>query len=51
MPRLLLLLVFFISPAHAGDNPSAPGFNAAGSDPKAIALADEVMAAMGGRAN
>ena len=51
MPRLLLLLVFFIGPAHAADNPPAPGFNAADSDPKAIALADEVMAAMGGRAN
>lgn len=30
-------------------NPAAPGFNAQGSDPAAIALADEVMAAMGGR--
>ena len=30
-------------------NPPAPGFNSAGSDPKAVAIADEVMAAMGGR--
>lgn len=30
-------------------NPAAPGFNAAGSDPKAIQLADEVMQAQGGR--
>ncbi|MFN0036024.1 MAG: hypothetical protein ACKVUS_13255 [Saprospiraceae bacterium] len=30
-------------------NPPAPGFNAAGSDAKAIAIADEVMQAMGGR--
>ncbi len=30
-------------------NPPAPGFNAAGSDPQAIAIADEVMQAMGGR--
>ena len=30
-------------------NPPAPGFNAAGSDPHAIAIADEVMEAMGGR--
>lgn len=32
-------------------NPPAEGFNAAGSDPQAIALADSVMAAMGGRQN
>ncbi len=32
-------------------NPPAPGFNAKGSDPKAIQIADEVMAAMGGRKN
>ena len=30
-------------------NPAATGFNAAGSDAKAIAIADEVMLAMGGR--
>ena len=30
-------------------NPPAPGFNAAASDAKAIAIADEVMLAMGGR--
>lgn len=30
-------------------NPAAEGFNAAGSDAKAIAIADEVMEAMGGR--
>ncbi len=30
-------------------NPAAAGFNAAGSDAKAIAIADEVMLAMGGR--
>lgn len=32
-------------------NPPAEGFNAAASDPAAIALADEVMEAMGGRKN
>jgi len=32
-------------------NPPADGFDLAGSDPKAIAIADEVMEAMGGRAN
>lgn len=32
-------------------NTPAPGFNTAGSDPKAIEIADQVMLAMGGRAN
>lgn len=32
-------------------NSPAPGFNAAGSDAKALALADEVMEKLGGRAN
>ncbi len=35
--------------SEADPNPPAPGFNAEGSDPEAIALADEVMKAMGGR--
>jgi len=30
-------------------NPAADGFNESGSDAKAIAIADEVMKAMGGR--
>ena len=51
MLSLLLVFFFCIGLAHAADNPPAPGFNTADSDPKAIALADEVMAAMGGRAN
>jgi len=34
----------------AGANPPCAGFDAAGSDPRALALADEVMQAMGGRA-
>jgi len=37
--------------AQKSSNPAAAGFNMAGSDPKAIALADEVMKAMGGRKN
>ena len=37
-------------PARAGDNPPAPGFDAAGSDPRAIEVADRTMEAMGGRA-
>ncbi|GAA0892159.1 hypothetical protein GCM10009122_18380 [Fulvivirga kasyanovii] len=36
---------------QANQNPAAEGFNEAGSDPRAIALADSVMAAMGGRKN
>jgi hypothetical protein len=37
--------------AHAADsNPPATGFDVAGSDPKAMELADRTMAAMGGRA-
>jgi hypothetical protein len=36
--------------ALAGDNPPARGFDAAGSDPRAIEIADRTMEAMGGRA-
>ncbi|MEM9984786.1 MAG: hypothetical protein AAF804_06795 [Bacteroidota bacterium] len=59
MPKFYTLFVLLISliiacetPAttqEAASNPPAKGFNEAGSDPQAIALADEVMAAMGGR--
>jgi hypothetical protein len=35
--------------AVAEDNPSAEGFNSAGSDPRAIEIADAVMERMGGR--
>jgi len=34
---------------HDQANPPAPGFNLAGSDARAIAIADEVMQALGGR--
>jgi hypothetical protein len=34
---------------HGSDNPPAQGFDAAGSDAKAIAIADRAMDAMGGR--
>ena len=34
----------------AETNPASPGFNATASDPEAIALADQIMQAMGGRA-
>ena len=36
-------------PVESPENPAAAGFNETGSDPEAIALADSVMAAMGGR--
>ncbi len=39
----------FSSKSMVDENPAAPGFNSAGSDAKAIAIADEVMNAMGGR--
>jgi hypothetical protein len=46
----LPLLLLGVIPGFAqNNNPAAPGFNQSGSDPKAIAIADEVMAAMGGR--
>ena len=48
---LLLLLSGAVSLAQSkkNANPPASGFDAGGSDPKAVQLADEVMAAMGGR--
>lgn len=52
IPFLAILLVFLVacSPKITPDkNPPASGFNAKGSDAKAIAIADAVMAAMGGR--
>ena len=51
---LFILLWACQSPTHnapATGNPPAPGFNLNGSDKKAIAIADEVMEAMGGRKN
>ena len=42
------LLALAASPSPAA-NPPAPGFDAAGSDPEAIELADRVMDRMGGR--
>jgi len=46
------LLVWAVAAtAFAGSNPPAQGFDEAGSDPKAMQLADHTMEAMGGRAN
>jgi hypothetical protein len=44
------LLSVALATVVGAQNPPAPGFDAAGSDAKAIAIADEVMQAMGGRA-
>ena len=44
------LVMVGVSPSAASDNPPAEGFNEAGSDAKAITIADQVMEAMGGRA-
>ncbi len=47
---VLLACVILSLPVAAADNPAAPGFDLQGSDPEAIALADRVMEALGGRA-
>ena len=46
---LAALVAASIAVAQTTANPPAEGFNAAGSDAEAIAVADRVMAAMGGR--
>ncbi|MEM6704263.1 MAG: hypothetical protein AAF690_16220 [Acidobacteriota bacterium] len=47
---LAALTFFLLAPtAGAQENPAMPDFNTAASDAQAIALADSVMAAMGGR--
>lgn len=49
---LLLLTATGLQPAYAqrsSANPPAPGFDATGSDARAVQIADEVMNAMGGR--
>lgn len=49
---LVVFLAFTsLAIAQKSSNPPAQGFNMAGSDPKAVALADEVMDALGGRKN
>jgi plasmid maintenance system killer protein len=50
------LLIFFLvlhslSAQRIDENPPAPGFNIEASDNKAIVIADEIMKALGGRAN
>ncbi len=54
LPVFLLMVPFFLLPNDSfsqkkSKNPAAEGFDAAGSDAKAVAIADDVMAAQGGR--
>lgn len=51
LARVLLALLATDATTVAQENPPAEGFDTAGSDPRAVAIADEVMAAMGGREN
>lgn len=46
---LILFLLVSTTSCFAQSNPASPDFDADGSDPKAIAVADQVMQAMGGR--
>lgn len=49
-PRIALpLLLLLLTTGCTVRNPPAPGFDTAGSDPAAVALADDVMERMGGR--
>jgi hypothetical protein len=54
LPQLLLFFLLLsasvvVAQSKKSPNPPAQGFDLTGSDPKAVQLADEVMAAMGGR--
>lgn len=59
LPMITLAVGLMLTACHkpavlqesADHNPPAPGFNSAASDAKAIALADEIMEKLGGRAN
>lgn len=51
LAALLISASFSLAFQQSEKNPAAPGFNAEGSDVKAIAIADQVMEAMGGRKN
>ena len=46
---LWLSVVLAIGQAKKGPNPATPGFDATGSDARAVQIADAVMVAMGGR--
>lgn len=48
---LPMFLILATVQAQDSSNPAMPGFNAQGSDPRAITIADTVMQALGGRKN
>ncbi len=50
IPAAIFLSLFYSCTPQKEINPAALGFNMEGSDPKAIEIADSVMAASGGRA-
>lgn len=50
MARVALISAIIVSVAVAEENPAAPGFDTAGSDAKAIEIADQIMETLGGRA-
>ena len=51
-PCLVALFAYFgVTSCQTDKNPPAPGFNLAGSDAKALAIADEVMAKLGSHRN
>ncbi len=51
LAAMVVLQLGLVGAIVAQDNPPAEGFDAAGSDARAMAIADQVMAAMGGRKN
>ena len=51
LPALLLALPLFAGAAFAQDNPHMDDFDLEGSDARAVAIADQVMEALGGRTN
>lgn len=46
---LFVLCLVAVATGAAADNPPAPGFDASGSDARAVEIADRVMEALGGR--
>jgi hypothetical protein len=51
MLKAAFILCLTLATHLSADNPPLPGFDQAGSDPEAIALADQTMERMGGRQN
>jgi len=49
LSSVLCLMALCALPGWAGQNPPLPGFDLEGSDPRAMEIADQVMARLGGR--